>query len=89
MSESLKRLYISGLTPDVTAEEIKKPFASFGTVQNVAIAMNEERKCRGFAHLSINMSDESLRRCSKIYNGSKWKGSKLNIELAKPDFMEM
>ncbi|KAL9543344.1 hypothetical protein PS6_009326, partial [Mucor atramentarius] len=52
-----KRIYIGGLHPSTTEDQIVERFSKFGQVSNVAIAKNTDKlvdECRGFAHMTIH-----------------------------------
>ncbi len=44
--------------------------------------------CRGFAYLELQPKDDvSLGRCLSLYNHSKWRGSVLRVEVARPHYL--
>ncbi|KXS10086.1 hypothetical protein M427DRAFT_63021 [Gonapodya prolifera JEL478] len=60
-----RRLHISGLPADVTIDDLKSRFSSFGTVLDVHLVADRERseKCRGFGYVSLSCSEQMLRKC--------------------------
>ncbi|KAL4079765.1 hypothetical protein J3A83DRAFT_4368607 [Scleroderma citrinum] len=92
MAESLvtKRLHISGLTPAITATDIQRRLSAFGTVKatdgfGACDALGDPRK---FAFVTIEATPKDLAKCLNVLSGSTWKGTKLRIGEAKPDFRE-
>lgn len=91
MPETLsKRLHISGLTPNLSATDICTRFSAFGSVTSVSgfgefDANGDPRK---FAFLTLETSEEKLKRCLSGLSGTVWKGAKLRIGEARPDYKE-
>ncbi|XP_078270145.1 nucleolar protein 8 isoform X2 [Rhinoraja longicauda] len=42
---------------------------------------------KAFGYVNVNISETELKRCMSVLNKSKWKGGKLQIELAKECFL--
>ncbi|KAF9233725.1 hypothetical protein BU15DRAFT_53526 [Melanogaster broomeanus] len=92
MPESLltKRLHISGLTPSITPGDLERRLSSFGTVKamdgfGARDALGDPRK---FAYVTMEIGAKELAKCLNVLSGSTWKGTKLRIGDAKPDFRE-
>ncbi|KAL7332103.1 hypothetical protein PS15p_204198 [Mucor circinelloides] len=83
-----KRIYIGGLHPSTTEDQIVERFSKFGQVSNVAIAKNTDNECRGFAHMTIHTEPKKWDSCLSVYNGAKWRGQELKLEEAKIDWQE-
>ncbi|KAF8316606.1 hypothetical protein DL93DRAFT_744804 [Clavulina sp. PMI_390] len=85
-----KRLIISGLTPAIDANSLSQRLASFGTVHSLqGVGMLDANGApRKFAHLTLETTPAKLRRCMQAFSGSTWKGAKLRLGEAKPDFNE-
>ncbi|KAI8990967.1 hypothetical protein BDF20DRAFT_841940 [Mycotypha africana] len=83
-----KRIYIGGLHPSITEDQIVERFGKFGTVSNVDIAKNVENECRGFAHMTIHTTPKQWEQCISVYNNAKWKGHILKLEEAQMDWQE-
>ncbi|KAI7897779.1 uncharacterized protein BX663DRAFT_527174 [Cokeromyces recurvatus] len=83
-----KRIYIGGLHPQTTEEQIKERFNKFGSVSHVNIAKNVENECRGFAHMTIHTTPKQWESCLSVYNGAKWRGYILKLEEASLDWQE-
>ncbi|EJC99650.1 uncharacterized protein FOMMEDRAFT_160076 [Fomitiporia mediterranea MF3/22] len=85
-----KRLHVSGLTPQITADDLKKRFSSFGSVKALdglgkldALGQN-----RPFAYVTLETTKTQFAKCLNLLSGTTWKGAKLRIGEAKPDFKE-
>ncbi|KAG8926572.1 hypothetical protein FRC02_008797 [Tulasnella sp. 418] len=85
-----KRLHISGITPSVTASDISSRLRSFGEVKAVdgVGLLDGTGQPRKFAYLTLETTQPKLVRCLNLLNGSTWKGAKLRIGEAKPDYRE-
>ncbi|KAL4426371.1 hypothetical protein ABPG77_004665 [Micractinium sp. CCAP 211/92] len=87
------RLYVGGLPPDVTEEQLRARFTPFGAVSACCIAPPKvyggASFPRNFGHVELEPRDEaSLRRCISAYNGCRWKGAVLKCALARPHYLE-
>nr|KAJ3417068.1 nucleolar protein 8 [Polyrhizophydium stewartii] len=82
-----KRLFVGGVAPEVTPEELGARFAAFGQVSGVAIESKAGADGGRFAYLSIETTVGSLKKCYSIYNGTKWRGHALRIEEAKQHYL--
>ncbi|KAI0311793.1 hypothetical protein OF83DRAFT_721244 [Amylostereum chailletii] len=85
-----KRLHVSGITPAITADDLSRRLGSFGTVTSLdgfgkRDALGQPRK---FAYASLETTKGKLAKCMNLLSGSTWKGAKLRIGEAKPDFRE-
>ncbi|XP_051874868.1 nucleolar protein 8 [Pristis pectinata] len=89
-AKSLKRVFVGGLHHLVSESEIKEIFSSFGDVTAVDVVFrkdNQGNPAKVFGYVNINISETELKRCMSVLNKSKWKGGKLQIELAKECFL--
>lgn len=85
-----KRLHISGLTPAISFDDLSRRLGSFGSVTVVdglgkLDGLGQPRK---FAYVTLQTTKPQLSRCMNLLSGSTWKGAKLRIGEAKPDFRE-
>ncbi|KAF7985841.1 hypothetical protein HWV62_524 [Athelia sp. TMB] len=85
-----KRLHVSGLTPAITPDDLRRRLSTFGTVQNLdglrkLDALGQPKK---FGYVTIEGTKAQLARCVNVLSGSTWKGTKLRIGDAKPDYKE-
>ncbi|KAG8217971.1 hypothetical protein J3R82DRAFT_6142 [Butyriboletus roseoflavus] len=92
MSEPLltKRLHISGLTPSIAPADLERRLSSFGRVKamngfGARDALGDHRK---FGFVTMEIGAKELAKCLNVLSGSTWKGAKLRIGEAKPDFRE-
>ncbi|RKP11167.1 hypothetical protein THASP1DRAFT_27084 [Thamnocephalis sphaerospora] len=84
-----QRVYLGGLASSVQPADVQQRLQSFGAVSDVVIARDHTGEhCRGFAYVTLDTTEHNWKRCVTMLNGTKWKGSKLRIEKAKPDFAE-
>ncbi|XP_061187679.1 nucleolar protein 8-like [Saccostrea echinata] len=87
----MKRVFVGGLFPGVTEEEIRDRFSRFGEVTEVEIKRKkngEDSSEKIFAYVNLNISEENLSKCFSVYNKTKWRGSQLKLQLAKEDFLK-
>lgn len=85
--DGIRRVYMGGLSADITGKDIVDRFSSFGAVCKVDIIRREEGECRGFAYVDLQCTEEAWTRCCSVYNGRVWKGGKkLKLEAAKEDY---
>ncbi|CAE6528750.1 unnamed protein product [Rhizoctonia solani] len=82
------RLHISGLTPAISASDLKQRFSTFGEVRDVdgVGKLDGVGRPRKFAYLTLETTQPKLARCMNLLSGSTWKGAKLRIGEAKPDY---
>ncbi|XP_038053993.1 nucleolar protein 8-like [Patiria miniata] len=85
-----KRLFIGGLHQDVTADDLQQRFGRFGSVTSVDVRTKRDSQgqiVNVFAHMDINISETNFKKCSSIYNDTKWKGHTMKVQVAKEDFL--
>lgn len=87
------RLYVGGLPPDVSEEQLRARFTPFGAVSSCSLAPPKvyggASFPRNFGHVELEPKDEAaLRRCISAYNGCRWKGALLKCALARPHYLE-
>ncbi|KAG2126638.1 hypothetical protein BD769DRAFT_1461227 [Suillus cothurnatus] len=86
-----KRLHISGLTtPAITPADLTKRLGAFGTVISLDGfgKLDALGQPRPFGYVTIEGRKIDLARCVNVLSGTVWKGAKLRIGDAKPDFRE-
>jgi len=88
--EQSRRLFISGIPPEASEDEIKKRFEAFGAVSSVEklVKGREGFPTKCFAYLDMSLTDASYRKCVSMYSKAKWKGSQMVIEPAKKNFLK-
>ncbi|KAF5280275.1 hypothetical protein FQR65_LT03083 [Abscondita terminalis] len=91
MVTETRRLFINNLENNVTEEELRDTFCSYGTVTSVEV---KERKnpvgnqTQQFAYINISTKDHTLHKCIEELTSKKWKGHFLNIQIAKESFID-
>ncbi|KAG2366931.1 hypothetical protein BDR07DRAFT_1606528 [Suillus spraguei] len=86
-----KRLHISGLTtPAITPADLAKRLGAFGRVISLDGfgKLDALGQPRPFGYATIEGRRTDLARCVNVLSGTVWKGAKLRIGDAKPDFRE-
>ena len=95
------RIFIGGIPPGTTNEELIQRFKSFGDVKSCEVVPDKEYPgvlpgsepmvfTRNFGYITIEPKDEkSLQRAIGVYNGSLWRGCTLKCKIAKPTAMEL
>lgn len=96
------RLYVGGIPPGITLKELEDRFLPFGSVEqceiippktHAIVTHGAERQTvsypRNFGFVSILPKDErSLQRAMSCYNGTRWRGSVMRCQVAKPTMMD-
>ncbi|KAI5987082.1 hypothetical protein EDD15DRAFT_2295927 [Pisolithus albus] len=85
-----KRLHISGLTPSITPTDILHRLSTFGSVKSLdgfgkVDALGDPRP---FAYVTLQGKEKDIARCMNVLSGSTWKGTRLRIGEAKPDYRQ-
>ncbi|KAM0752184.1 hypothetical protein T439DRAFT_324255 [Meredithblackwellia eburnea MCA 4105] len=85
------RLHISGLAPTTSKKDLIARFSSFGLVPGGedavgGLGVDANGTPRTFAFVTLETTQAKLGKCTSMLNGSMWKGHKLKIGLAKPDW---
>ncbi|PVG02439.1 hypothetical protein CPB86DRAFT_579707 [Serendipita vermifera] len=83
-----RRLHVSGLTPAISENDLKIRFSAFGTVKAIdgvgkLDALGQPRK---FAYVSLETAPDKYAKCMNVLSGSTWKGTRLRIGEAKPNY---
>ncbi|KAI3646510.1 hypothetical protein MP228_009438 [Amoeboaphelidium protococcarum] len=77
------RFHIKGLPANISDEDIKSKFKSFGTVIDVDLHCLQDR---GFAYVEIDFAntEQDMKRFMKLWNNNvKWAGNLIQVEPAK------
>ncbi|EIN10513.1 hypothetical protein PUNSTDRAFT_84630, partial [Punctularia strigosozonata HHB-11173 SS5] len=85
-----KRLHVSGLTPAIKPSDLQDRFGKFGTVKaldgfGLLDGLGQPRR---FGYITLEATKAQLSRCLTLMSGVTWKGAKLRVGEAKPDFQE-
>lgn len=87
----LKRVFIGGLYPGVTENELKQRFSSYGAISDIEVKVKKDvegNPVKTFAYMDIDSSDADIKKCFRTYNKTKWKGSELSLQFAKENFVK-
>ena len=78
------KIYVGNLSYDVTEEELREEFASFGEVESVAIPTDRySGRPRGFAFVEMPSVSEGQAAITGL-NGKTLKERTLNVSAARP-----
>ncbi|TCD61804.1 hypothetical protein EIP91_007890 [Steccherinum ochraceum] len=85
-----KRIHVSGLTPAITPADLAGKLGSFGTVKALDGfgALNAVGEPKKFGYVTIETTKLKLAKCMNLLSGVTWKGAKLRLGEAQPDFRE-
>ncbi|KAF6760784.1 hypothetical protein DFP72DRAFT_1042307 [Ephemerocybe angulata] len=86
-----KRLHIGGLTPSITLADLNKRLATFGTIEGDISGLGKVDavgRTKNFVHVTLKTNVGQLAKCMNVLSGSTWKGAKLKLSEAKPDYTE-
>ncbi|KAG8851611.1 hypothetical protein FRB91_007600 [Serendipita sp. 411] len=83
-----RRLHVSGLTPAISEADLRARFSVFGNVKTVdgVGKLDGLDQPRRFAYVSLEATPDKHSKCLNILSGATWKGAKLRIGEARPDF---
>jgi len=78
------RIYVGNLSYDITEEELRESFASFGKVESIAIPTDKySGKARGFAFVEMPSVSEGQAAIAAL-NGKTVKDRDLTVNAARP-----
>ncbi|KAJ4473902.1 hypothetical protein J3R30DRAFT_3707906 [Lentinula aciculospora] len=87
-----KRLHISNLnsSPSLSPSDLITLLSHYGLVKKVEGfgKLDGVGGVRKFGFVEVEITDKGLRRCLSMLNGTMYKGAKLRIGEAKPDYFE-
>jgi RNA recognition motif-containing protein len=73
-------IYVGGLSPDTTEDELREAFVTFGEVATVKIVRDGATgESRGFGFVTMT-GDQEAKEAIKEMNGKELKGSELKVE---------
>ena len=79
----MMKIYVGNLSFDVTEEELRGEFASFGKVESVAIPTDRYSRPRGFAFVEMPSVSEGQAAIAGL-NGKTLKDRTLTVSAARP-----
>lgn len=74
------RIFIGGLIPDISVEDIEKRFSvnKNVTIKGVDVIRREDGQCKGFAYIDVDTDNEDfITLLRSKFNGTKWRGKVL------------
>ncbi|ESK94936.1 ribosome biogenesis protein nop6 [Moniliophthora roreri MCA 2997] len=85
-----KRLHVSGLTSSLTPADLSTRFSSFGTVKSLDGfgLLDGVGNPRKFGYVTLEATPAALKRCLTALSGTTWKGAKLRIGEARPEYRQ-
>lgn len=86
----LKRLFVGGLSHNISEGDLQQQFGRFGEVSDVEIITRNDEQGnpqKVFAYINIKAAEADLKKCMSVLNKTKWKGGTLQIQLAKESFL--
>merc|ERR1712062_368707 len=87
---ALHRGFIGGLYNEVTEDDVRGRFESFGEVSDVTVVQKTDGAgsiTKTFGYVNLRTTTSKLNKCFAVYGGTMWKGSQLKVQLAKENFM--
>ena len=78
-----RRIFISGMPNDISEQDIKNRFKSFGTASNIHIC----HKQKTLIFFDIENETLNYKQLIQLYNNTRWKQETLRVEVAKLDFL--
>lgn len=93
MSETIvKRLHISGLTPQFTQDALRERLSTYGEVVDMEglhdAYVDGVGLRRPYAFATLRTTPPQLAKCMNTLSGAVWKGAKLRVGEAKPRWHE-
>uniref|UniRef100_A0A2K5ZGT8 Nucleolar protein 8 n=1 Tax=Mandrillus leucophaeus TaxID=9568 RepID=A0A2K5ZGT8_MANLE len=90
VNRETKRLYVGGLSQNISEADLQNQFSRFGEVSDVEIITRKDDQGnpqKVFAYINISAAEADLKKCMSVLNKTKWKGGTLQIQLAKASFL--
>lgn len=80
----MKNIFVGNLASNLTPDEIRTLFASYGAVGRIEIVTDvNTRYSRGFAFIEMTNDAEALKAVSNLNGTTVW-GNPLKVEEARP-----
>lgn len=87
-----KRLHISGLTPQFSQDALRERLSTYGEVLDIVgledSYVNGVGQRRPYAFATLRTTPQQLAKCMNTLSGAVWKGAKLRVGEAKPQWHE-
>lgn len=79
----MKKLFVGNLAWEVTSDDLRAFFSSFGTVIDAVVIMDRmTNRSRGFGFVEMETEDQAQKALEA--NGKDLKGRNMNVNMAKP-----
>lgn len=79
----MKKLFVGNLAWEVTSDDLRAFFASFGAVIDAVVIMDKMTgRSRGFGFVEFETEEQAQKALEA--NGKDLKGRNLNVNMAKP-----
>lgn len=85
--QSAVRIFVGGLGEAVTGDDLRRLFASLGTVQSIDTIRTKGRSLAYLDFIPSPTDPKSLTKLFSKYNGCAWKGGRLRLEKAKENYL--
>ncbi|XP_044512694.1 nucleolar protein 8 [Gracilinanus agilis] len=85
-----RRLFVGGLGPTVTQDDVRAQLGRFGAVSSVELVSRVDvlgNPEKTFAYVNVALSEAALQKCLSALNKTAWKGGTLQVQLAKESFL--
>uniref|UniRef100_A0A2I3GUM4 Nucleolar protein 8 n=1 Tax=Nomascus leucogenys TaxID=61853 RepID=A0A2I3GUM4_NOMLE len=86
VNREMKRLYVDGLSQEISETVLQNQFSRFAEVSEVEIITRKDDQGnpqKVVAYINISVAEADLKKCISVLNKTKWKGRTLQIQLAK------
>uniref|UniRef100_A0A2I3GY28 Nucleolar protein 8 n=1 Tax=Nomascus leucogenys TaxID=61853 RepID=A0A2I3GY28_NOMLE len=90
VNREMKRLYVDGLSQEISETVLQNQFSRFAEVSEVEIITRKDDQGnpqKVVAYINISVAEADLKKCISVLNKTKWKGRTLQIQLAKESFL--
>lgn len=78
------KLFVGGLSYDISEDDLKEEFSKAGAVQSAQIIADRETgKSKGFGFVEM-ASEEEAKAAIEMFNGQELAGRKLTVNMARP-----
>lgn len=79
----MRKMFVGGLAPDTSEDDVRELFSQFGTVRSVQVASDPfTGTCRGFGF--VEMEGHEARAAMAELNGKSFKGKYLRVNEENP-----
>lgn len=80
----MTNIFIANLDFDITSEELKATFSSFGEVSYAHVVYDKKtKKSKGFGYVEMENADQAIAAIQAL-NGMEVNGRKIDVKIASP-----